>query len=206
VTGLAGSYVHALAVAPDGAVWFGGWGQGLSRFDGQRCQTYSTADGLASDNTSAVAVAPDGTVWVATDAGFSRLAGGNWTTNLSTPGDLCPEPSYGGMAVTPDGALWLSSSRGLLRFDGQTWSTYPDPPLVESCEEITSIAVAPDGAIWVGSQQHGAGRFDGTEWTTYTEADGLPEKGAGAIAVAPDGTVWFFSSNFLTRYVPPAGP
>jgi ligand-binding sensor domain-containing protein len=63
--------VHAVAFAPDGAVWFG-TERGASRFDGKTWITYTVADGLASNMVRAIAFARDDAVWFATDGGISR--------------------------------------------------------------------------------------------------------------------------------------
>jgi ligand-binding sensor domain-containing protein len=70
--GLASNTVRAIAVAPDGALWFGTEGGGVSRFDGEAWNTYATVDGLASNSVLAIAFAPDGAVWFGTWGGASR--------------------------------------------------------------------------------------------------------------------------------------
>lgn len=54
-----GNSVKSIAVGPDGAVWFGGWG-GIARFDGETWTTYTQEDGLPYSNITSIAVAPDG--------------------------------------------------------------------------------------------------------------------------------------------------
>ena len=69
--GLAGRIVEAIAVAPDGVVWFGTY-DGASRFDGKSWTTFREGDGLPDDLVGAVAIAPDGAVWFGTEYGVSR--------------------------------------------------------------------------------------------------------------------------------------
>jgi len=66
--------VRAVAVAPDGTLWFG-TSAGVSRFDGATWTTYTTRDGLAANRVSSVTVGPDGTLWFGTAAGVSRFDG-----------------------------------------------------------------------------------------------------------------------------------
>ncbi len=61
-----------IAVALDGAVWFGTDGYGASRFDGKTWTTYTTANGLISNTIRAIAVTKDGALWFATNSGVSR--------------------------------------------------------------------------------------------------------------------------------------
>jgi len=82
--GLAHNRVSAIAVAADGALWFGTGGGGVSRFDGQTLRaepqdeawtTYTTDDGLAGNFVHSIAVAPDETLWFGTFNGVSRFDG-----------------------------------------------------------------------------------------------------------------------------------
>ncbi|MBN1485583.1 MAG: hypothetical protein JXA37_12775 [Chloroflexia bacterium] len=67
---LAGYLVLSIAVAPDGALWFGTDG-GVSRFDGTSWTTYTTADGLANHVVWPIAVTSAGAVCFGTNAGLS---------------------------------------------------------------------------------------------------------------------------------------
>jgi hypothetical protein len=112
--GLASNWLNAVAVAPDGAVWFGSEGGGVSRFDGDTWTTYTQADGLASNDVNAVAVAPDGAVWFSTDGGASRFDGKAWTTY--TLADGLASDTVGSIAIAPDGAVWFATSGGVSRY------------------------------------------------------------------------------------------
>ncbi len=192
--GLVSNGVSAVAVAPDGAVWFGsaGSGGGASRFDGTTWTTYTEADGLASENVSAIAFAPDGAVWFGTyDRGVSRFDGEAWTSGLS--GLL-----VGDIAVAPDGTVWFGTILGASRFDGQDWTTYTKTDGLAR-DDVSAVAVAPDGTVWFGTGA-GVSHFDGQDWTTYTVDDGLVNDKVWAIAVAPDGAVWFGTSGGASRF------
>jgi HEAT repeat protein len=64
--GLAGNRVEAIAVGPEGDLWFGSDGGGVSRFDGESWTTYTTEDGLAGNAVMAIAVGPEGDLWFGT--------------------------------------------------------------------------------------------------------------------------------------------
>jgi len=65
--------VNAIAVAPDGALWFG-TGKGLSHHDGQTWTTFTTSDGLVANRVEEVAIGSDGTVWIGAKDGASATA------------------------------------------------------------------------------------------------------------------------------------
>jgi len=227
--GLASNTVTAIAVAPDGgapggAVWFGTWEDGVSRYDGASWRTFTTADGLASNRVQAIVTAPDGgapggAIWFGTDAGVSRCtgcgtgdeAGQEWASY--TIADGLPQDSVRALAVAPDGALWAGTwGGGIARFDGERWVSYTIAG-GPAGNGIQSIAVAPDGgapggAVWFATWGSGVSRFDdlpdhaGAQWTTFRSGDGLASNYIYAIAIAPDGTVWAGTTGGASRLSP----
>jgi ligand-binding sensor domain-containing protein len=173
--GLARKWIRSVAVASDGALWFG-TDVGVARFDGETWTTYTTEDGLASQRgyrhrVTSIAVAHDGALWFGTwGGGVSRFDGETWTT-YSVEDGLASNRVLS-IAVAHDGALWFGteggafSEGGASRFDGETWTTYTTEDGLGS-NQVLAIAVAPDGALWFGSGV-GPSRFDGESWTTYT--------------------------------------
>jgi ligand-binding sensor domain-containing protein len=55
-------------------MWFGTWGSGVSRFDGETWTNHTIDDGLTGGTVSAIAVAPDRALWFKTDGGISRYS------------------------------------------------------------------------------------------------------------------------------------
>ncbi len=72
--GLAGNVVHAVAVGPDGQIWFGTNG-GVSRFNGKTFTTLTVKDGLLANAVYTVAVGGQGHKWFGTVGGVSRYTG-----------------------------------------------------------------------------------------------------------------------------------
>lgn len=221
--GLADNWVNSIAVAPDGAMWFGTAG-GLSRFDGTVWRTYTVADGLAGTAVQAIAVAPDGMLCAGTGGGVSCFDGAGWTTFVSDGPVANHIPA---IAVAPDGTVWagsgepvpgpVSCGRGISRFvpsagsgpSEGSWTVYTTGDGLAD-NTVASIAVAPDGTVWAATgdpdeEPTGVSRFDGKSWTTYTTDDGLASDDVRSIAVGPDGVVWFASWDGLTRFDPAAG-
>ncbi len=138
--GLADLWVSAIAVAPDGAVWFGTEG-GVSRFDGKKWTTYRVADGSVPANGS-----------------LSRVSAHRHAAELLPRGsDGLTNNTVHAIAVAADGALWVGTDGGVSRFDGKNWTTYTPADGLAS-HVVTAIAVAPDGALWFGTRS-GASRY-----------------------------------------------
>jgi ligand-binding sensor domain-containing protein len=210
--GLGNNRVNAIAVAPDGSVWFGTgpleyypWADssgdgGVSRFDGESWATYTVEDGLADNWVSSISVAPDGALWFGTEGGLSRFDGATWQSY--TAADGFPRDAVSSVAVAPDGTICAGTAGGISCFDGAAWMTYiADGPVGNL---VPSIAVAPDGIVWAGSGEsmpapedvgRGVSRFDGEQWVGFTEADGLADDTVVDIAVEPGGAVWFVTGD-----------
>jgi ligand-binding sensor domain-containing protein len=172
--GLAHNHATAIAVASDGALWFGTrWG-GVSLFDGQTWTTYTTDDGLADNAVLSIAVSPDDALWLGTwQGGVSRFDGETWTTYTTADG-LVADNNVRSIAVAPDGL---------------------------ADNDVRSIAVAPDGALWFGTEWGGVSRFDGQTWTTYTPANlGLARVWVSALAVDGQGRVWVGTDKGLSVF------
>jgi len=171
--------VTSVAVAPDGAVWFGfsdfsayGSRGGVSRFDGQTWQ-YSLDDG----NVQVLAVDPNGELWAGAGCSLQRWDGKAWT---GVGGCDQLMGNIVDLAFGPDGVVWAASGMKLGRFDGQAWTFYD--------RYIHTVAVEPDRALWVSGWKGTQGsdytaRYDGSAWQEYPG-------GMGSIVVTPDGQVW----------------
>ena len=139
-----------IVTAPDGSLWFGSHGNGVTRLYQNKTTTYTKKDGLADDeHIYFIAAAPDSTIWVATNIGISHFDGTTWT-NYST-GDGLAGTYVSAIAITPDGVVWFGTNNGVSRFDGATWANYTTSDGLPS-NEVKSIAVAPDGSLWFGTR------------------------------------------------------
>jgi ligand-binding sensor domain-containing protein len=107
------SYVFALQVSPDQAIWAGTWGGGVSRFDGKRWKNYTTKEGLAGDIVYSIAQEANGVLWFGTNGGLSRYDGKTWH-NYDTNSGLLANNVYA-LAIAPNGDIWVGTQRGVAR-------------------------------------------------------------------------------------------
>lgn len=107
------NYVFAVHAAPDGAIWAGTWGGGVSRFDGRRWKNFTTRDGLAGNIVYSIAQESSGVFWFGTNRGVSRFDGKRWRTFDKRDG-LLQEHVYA-LAVAPNGDVWVGTKRGVSR-------------------------------------------------------------------------------------------
>jgi ligand-binding sensor domain-containing protein len=183
--GLLSSVVLFVKIAPDGRVWAGTAGGGLSRFDGSRW-TFYTPYGYGSS--------------LQYDASWTRWPHGRGI------GDLWVYT----VAFDPHGTMWAATWKGLSRFDGNGFHTFTVADgLVDKW--VYTLAIDRTGRIWAGTEG-GVTRYDpsraapgGARWVSWTNKDGV---GAPAPTVTPQSGETSYSDDSAAggRHHTPGGP
>src|SRR6185369_8880209 len=79
--GLADNGIRVMAQSADGAVWFGGYSMGLTRYFHGELRTFTMADGLPDNSVRALHESRDGTLWIGTRwGGLAAYRGGTFTS------------------------------------------------------------------------------------------------------------------------------
>jgi len=74
--GLPNGRVWAIHQDSEGFIWFGTWGGGVLRFDGNQFVNFTTKDGLAGNSIRPIySDNVDGYIWIGTSNGLSRYDG-----------------------------------------------------------------------------------------------------------------------------------
>jgi ligand-binding sensor domain-containing protein len=107
------NYVFCIQAAPDGSIWAGTWGGGVSRFDGKNWTNYTSHDGLAGDIVFSMTRDKQGTWWFGTNKGLSRFDGKHWQT-FSREDGLFGNSVYA-VAAAPNGDIWVGTKQGVVR-------------------------------------------------------------------------------------------
>ncbi|MEZ5936148.1 MAG: two-component regulator propeller domain-containing protein [Alphaproteobacteria bacterium] len=108
------NYVVGLAIDPDGVVWAGTWGAGLSRFDGDTWQTFTIRDGLPANHVFMLEIDPGGRLWIGTSEGLALCDGRKFIRYTEQHG-LVSNTVFS-MAFAPDGSAWVGSYGGVTGF------------------------------------------------------------------------------------------
>ena len=203
--GLGHSNAQSILEASDGSLWIGtvkidieGFGGGgVSHFDGEVWQTYTTQDGLANDAVSSILEATDGGLWVSTYGGISRFDGEVWQTYTTQDG--LANNVVSSILEATDGGLWVSTFGGVSRFDGEAWQTYTTQDGLAN-DAVVSMFEASDGALWFGTLGSGVSRLDRRTWQTYTTQDGLASNAVSSMLEASDGSLWFGTNEGLSHF------
>jgi signal transduction histidine kinase/ligand-binding sensor domain-containing protein len=200
---LSGDFVRCLSPAPDGRIWVGTNGNGLTRFDpgSGRFQHFRDPEQDPAVLTAGVinALAGDGRggVWLATDQGLDHLAAGatRFTHYRHEPArsDSLPEGKLISLLRDRQQRLWLGSTDGLLRLqpDGRGFERIAALDLAG--HDITALFQASDGKLWLGTRQGGAawlGPEDGRVHWLRPGPNGLSHAWVRALAEPGNGHIW----------------
>jgi ligand-binding sensor domain-containing protein len=151
----------------------------VSKFDGQRFITYTSASGLASDSVASILETRDGTIWFGTSNGLSSLSNGQWRTYAASDG--LPAEDVNCLFEDSSGTLWTGTSKGLA-FLGSGRAQIPRnlPALLRG--RILGIAEDKTGWLWIATADRVlrvqrdkmvAGTLGATDLREFGREDGL---------------------------------
>ncbi len=200
--GLISSFIHAIAVEPEGDVWFGSGGglNGISRLqpDIGAWMTMNRADVLGGKTIRAIVPNPGGGVWLGTEQSVARFADGTWTQPIATAAPV------NAIAVDSRQQLWIGTDIGLAYLEAGTWvplKTYADsePPV------IRDILTTPEGRLWCATAS-GVLMVDphGDRWRSLTLTQGLLSNDVRHIVYDITGEFWVATNNGLSLWIPAA--
>jgi sugar lactone lactonase YvrE len=188
--GLASDDVTAIAQTNDDALWFGTFGEGISRFDGKDWQTYTTENGLPGNYITSLTVTPDGALWVdlvttpykaePNYAGyFGHYDGQQWI------------PGHGGgydsVMAASDGSFWASAYRLYLwHFDGKE-----SLDIQLSLMHVTAFSINQAGVVWAATPTDIYRIVDNSPEKLIPPWIGQTDNWVTAITFAPNDLIWF---------------
>ena len=202
--GLADNDVTAIHRTSDGVIWFGTDGGGVSVYDGERFNTFTTQDGLASNFVRFIYSADDTTIWFATQGGVSRYDSarsndGITFTNLTEKEGLAHNDVYA-VYQTPDGILWFGTAGGISRYNGKKFVNLTEEDGLTR-DHIYAIRQTSDGVLWFATHGSGVFGYNGKEIIKQlTEENGLVDDHVHSIYAAPDSKLWFATDGGASVY------
>ncbi len=194
------SPIRTITQTPDGAMWFGTLGGGITRMLADSVRTYTVKDGLPDDFISGRSLKLSGErgLW----AGFRSLQGGagglskfdgrRWSV-VETPTDTLAVRS---LTEATDGSLWIASfGQGLLRYREGEWTVLGLEQGLPGLSYVEVVQTS-DGSVWATAWDVPAiVRYKDDRWTVYRPADGLTDAVHVSIWETPDRRIWSASRN-----------
>jgi diguanylate cyclase (GGDEF)-like protein len=184
--------IHSMLQTSDGAIWFGQRHGVLTRFQGDRFETFRYTHS-SKDAINTLLEDHDGSLIAGTyGAGAARFRNGGFETIVAT-GEI---PA---MAESRDGTLWLGTDgEGLIRIrNGISTSITKANGLLS--DHILALHVDKEGVLWIGSLSGGLNRLENGTITSYSTDQGLFDTTVGNILEDNLGNLWMGSDNGIFR-------
>ena len=169
---VAGNIYHCLRKAPDGSIWVGTTGNGLSVYHHDKWRTYTQTDGLNSNWINDVAFVED-KVFVVTANGVSVTKKGSHIFSNATPKDYPVNKNTVWMTYVADRAeLWIASAvKGVWYHQDDIW--YHPPRSLLPTPLVYCLETDDQGGVWIGTKKGITHYHLDLGWINYDEKNGL---------------------------------
>jgi ligand-binding sensor domain-containing protein/tRNA A-37 threonylcarbamoyl transferase component Bud32 len=188
----------------DGYLYFGSYGGGLIRYDGDAFTPWMIPNLPRVDGVGGIVPAPDGTLWFVEEYGglVDRFdpASGEWSP-VSLPCDYCYPATF-----DADGRLWLGGDLGLWIVEGDQVAAHLTTAEGLPSDRVLSLAFDSSGFAWVGTEA-GVAIFDGQSVTQILTAENTGFASDVIRVVRQDsfGVMWVGADGSLSRFTPDGG-
>jgi two-component system, sensor histidine kinase ChiS len=210
--GLALSSVLSAFKDKAGNLWFGTFGNGVSKYDGKTFTNYNSSHGLIHNLIEAITEDREGNIWFSTYGGVSKY-NGVYFENFTTEHGL-PDNHINKIIEDKKGNIWAATRGGLSRYNpDQNDSVMNRFIHYEDKQGITGnyaggIIEDRYNNLWMAGHRGvfklnpAAGTHGETSFYDYSEITGLEDEIVYSIAEDRDGILWFGTSKGAVRFDP----
>jgi ligand-binding sensor domain-containing protein/signal transduction histidine kinase len=201
--GLAMNYVTCAAVDKSGHIWFGTWGEGISRFDGKHFTNFSDVWAPVGGLISSILVDKTGNIWIASQGGgVSCYDGTKFISYLYDQGASAARVRR--IAEGQSGKIWIITEAGIRFYDPGSDSIYNLNTTELGLDSYTfnCLKAHKTGNIWFGTNK-GAVCFNPVNnqiTDSLTESSGLASNYIYCIHEDKEGNLWFGTNNGISCY------
>ncbi|MGA8277797.1 MAG: two-component regulator propeller domain-containing protein [Rhodanobacteraceae bacterium] len=200
--------VHALAVAPDGAIWASSGRDGLDRIDPADGHIAHWAERLHGVTHVVWSILPEGTdrLWIGHAEGL-RLVALDGTGTIELPvdarrADALPPGYVDHLVRARDGSLWASAHGGgiihIAKVGEKILRRYTPIEHTIGDADITTLVLDDDDRPWIATST-GVERFD-PAGDRFIDVEGSPKKPVYSIAFAAGDALWLHRQGALEHY------
>ncbi len=200
--------VRLIAVAPDGAWWFG-CGMALCRRGSDEALQRWTVPVEDHQPTALRHLLPqaDGSLWVLTETSLLHWRDGRFIDMTPPAFRAAQDRSSSTLVRDQAGRILFASHDTLYRWDGARWESWGPDSGVVAGTRIGPLMQDADGDLWYGSLGLGLLRWSGYgRWTAWTAGSGLPNASVWAIAFDRQGDIWLATARGLARSAGASAP
>jgi signal transduction histidine kinase/ligand-binding sensor domain-containing protein len=172
-----------------GGLWIGSVDAGLSCWQGDKLNKFTTQDGLPSDSVTALAEDGSGRLWVGTEAGLAVLQDGRFKT-------LSGSTVFSGKPITmlyhdPRGNMWVGATGvGIFHYGEEKFVQLQAPAVDSLLLDPHCLLVDKKGRIWIGAGDSFVLCRNGDQWLRFGMPRHLAAHYIDALSEASDDTVW----------------
>lgn len=186
--GLALDAVGCSMVDSKGNLWFGTYGGGVSKYNGQSFNNFTTLHGLIDFIVYSIVEDNKGRIWFGTNKGVCYYDG-NSITKISNYQPLKDVAVYC-LLSDSKGAIWMATDgNGIVRYDGLGYTTFTSKDGLP-CNDFYCLMEDRLGNIWFGSDNFGISCYNGTSFKNYNSVDGLSSNTVFSMLEDRNGKIW----------------
>ncbi len=195
-----------------GNLWFGTFGNGVSKYDGQSFTNFSSAHGLPHNMINAITEDSQGNLWFSTYGGASKYNGVSFQ-NFSTAHGL-PDNIVNEILEDSRGNIWLTTTGGLCRYLPSGGDTKEEKFIHYNGKHgftgnyARAIIEDQRGSIWV-SADRGVMKYDPmadatgkVSFSDYSKLTGLEGIFVNCMAEDRNGIIWFGTDRGVFGFDP----
>jgi two-component system, sensor histidine kinase ChiS len=210
--GLALSSVLSAFKDKAGNLWFGTFGNGVSKYDGKTFTNYNSSHGLIHNLIEAITEDREGNIWFSTYGGVSKY-NGVYFENFTTEHGL-PDNHINKIIEDKKGNIWAATRGGLCRYNPDDnengmgrFIHYVDTQGITG-NYAGGIIEDRNNNLWMAGHRGvfklnpAAGTHGETSFYDYSVITSLEDEIVYSIAEDRDGKIWFATSKGAVRFDP----
>ena len=207
------AYNALVSVAEDlrGNLWFGTFGGGICRYEGESCKAFTTNQGLPSDIVYSIAEDMEGRKWFGTTDSGAFFEKNGVFHQLEGAGEFGHKAIFS-ILRDHEGNLWFASENDHVLYELVLQKSLKGDEVSGKLYEwgfenglprnkITCLTEDANHQLWMGTDGGGVICLKKEKFKIYTTADGLPDNSVLSSLCAKDGGIWFgFAGKGLCRF------
>lgn len=188
----------ALTETPDGMMWQGSYGGGVTRLEGPLAGRRHQLAGPRDTIVRVLFADKDGLLWVGTDRGGVAVFERGRLTATYTTSDGLAHNSIRTIRQTRDGSIWIGTLQGLSHWSGGRFTTYGAADGL-STGHVRALHEDADGTLWIGTYGGGLYRLKDRAFTTINKLNGLADDVVSTILEDDRGNLWMSGNLGIQR-------
>ena len=204
--GLVGNQVKSIDEDQNGGIWIG-TNQGVSYFDGNSWESYSSPD-LHWSGVNATAFDSNGDKWFASSLGGVTHFDGTTFTVYDTSNGLLSQ-NVTALLIDNQDNKWIGTGSGMSVLNASNTSftqhtrMYIMPP-PDTLNPVVDIAMDSYGRIWAAIYvgylaEGGIAYWDGNQWEDFHVSDGLVGPNVRGLSIDSEDNVWVATSTGVSK-------